>query len=534
MNNDVNNEKNFDKPKTEKKFIQISPESIELIADSAGYTNLPGILSKSLAEDTSYRLRELIQSCSQILRHSKRSKLTKDDVNLALHWSDVPQVHGPNTTLEDFTYLPELDIYSSVDRVVDLTQEYPTDTDVEVYSPMKLTIQYLSLDPEDKLKTEVYFQYFEKISQSLLSTSDCVVEVALANLLENSRLQPLLPTFSGFLRNLVAFSGENSHVVKRIPKIFNALMNNSHLHIGSEYKCFLQLVQDLILNYGGAKLDESIFHLISSTLHILAKLSIDCSIHDVINNLSRIIADVDGHISVQCRALMALRCLSSKHLDTATSEHWNALLYKFYEVPQTEKNVLYLEAALISAIIDVLRCKMRLLDQITDTDDLVAEQMWNEGSEIYRVTSDILGSSVHRIGHFSPSLCRQVQRGRSEKVGDSCNELYWTLKTLHKPLPQSKWRYNLYDKPHLPAMPIDLMDVFDYSERNHLRMANITFRVRNWKQRPMHLLKKKVPQCPSASFSNFALLANSKFKCISKCYLINSTLLFNCPVDLIL
>ncbi len=61
MNNDVNNEKNSDKPGSEKKFIQISPESIQLIADSAGYPNVPSILSKSLAEDTSYRLRELIQ-----------------------------------------------------------------------------------------------------------------------------------------------------------------------------------------------------------------------------------------------------------------------------------------------------------------------------------------------------------------------------------------------------------------------------------------------------------------------------------------
>ena len=74
-------------------------------------------------------------------------------------------------------YISELDIYSPLDRPVDLTQEYPMDTDVEVYSPMKLTIQYLSLDAEDKIKTEIYFQYFEKISQSLLSTSECVVEV---------------------------------------------------------------------------------------------------------------------------------------------------------------------------------------------------------------------------------------------------------------------------------------------------------------------------------------------------------------------
>jgi hypothetical protein len=58
--------------------------------------------------------------------------------------------------------------------------------------------------------------------------------VALANLLENPKLQPLLPTFSGFLRNLVGFSDENSHVIRRIPRIFNALLNNPHFHIGSE------------------------------------------------------------------------------------------------------------------------------------------------------------------------------------------------------------------------------------------------------------------------------------------------------------
>lgn len=61
MNNDVNSDKNSEKPKPERKFIQISPESIELIADSAGFSNLPSVLSVNLAEDTSYRLRELIQ-----------------------------------------------------------------------------------------------------------------------------------------------------------------------------------------------------------------------------------------------------------------------------------------------------------------------------------------------------------------------------------------------------------------------------------------------------------------------------------------
>lgn len=58
--------------------------------------------------------------------------------------------------------------------------------------------------------------------------------MALTNLQENPKLQPLLPTFSIFLKNLVGFSDENFHVVKRIPRIFNALLRNPNLHVESE------------------------------------------------------------------------------------------------------------------------------------------------------------------------------------------------------------------------------------------------------------------------------------------------------------
>jgi hypothetical protein len=177
---------------------------------------------------------------------------------------------------------------------------------------------------------------------------------------------------------------------------------------------------------------------------------------------------------------------------------------------------------------------MRQLDETSDKSSLVAEQMWIKGSEIYNLTSELMGSSVLRIGYFPFSLCQQLQRDRVEKVGDSCNELYWTLKTLHKPLPQSKWKYNLIGKSHEPTVPIDLFDVFDYSDRNPLRTANINFRVRNWKQRPVQLLKKKVSPCVNRSSSNFAILSNSKFKCFSKCFLGNSVLCLYNPVDLIL
>lgn len=61
MSYEVRNEKSQDASKVEAKFVQFSTDSIELIADSAGHPNLSKLIAKNLAEDTSYRIRELIQ-----------------------------------------------------------------------------------------------------------------------------------------------------------------------------------------------------------------------------------------------------------------------------------------------------------------------------------------------------------------------------------------------------------------------------------------------------------------------------------------
>ena len=146
-----------------------------------------------------------------------------------------------------------------------------------------------------------------------------------------------------------------------------------------------------------------------------------------------------------------------------------------------------------------------------------------------------MGSSVLRIGHFSSSLCQQFQRDRAQKAGDSCNEFYWTLKRRHKPFPMSKWRYNLNGIiPHEPSVPVHPFDVFDYSDRKPLRMANIHIRVRNWKQKSVHSLKRKVLPCVKKTPPAFASLANSKLKIVSKRFIANSILCFYNPVDLIL
>ena len=63
----------------ERRFIQVSQASVELIADSAGYSDISKAVLSSLAEDSSYRVRELIQVTFKYFKnlffHVKSTKL---------------------------------------------------------------------------------------------------------------------------------------------------------------------------------------------------------------------------------------------------------------------------------------------------------------------------------------------------------------------------------------------------------------------------------------------------------------------------
>lgn len=189
-------------------------------------------------------------------------------------------------------------------------------------------------------------------------------------------------------------------------------------------------------------------------------------------------------------------------------------------------------------MVDVLRWKMRCLVNNHDNVNEESDQLWDEGSEIYRVTSGLLGPSVLRISEFPISLRQHVQRDRMNDVSDKNNELYWTIKSRRKPSPKSKWQYNLQGTSNKTSAksnkPLDLKEVFDYSEQNSCRTSEIVFRVRNWRQRSSSSLKKKRLDSLDKSASKFAIMSNSKFKKTSKCFLVSSVLQFNDPLAMIL
>uniref|UniRef100_A0A146M2U4 Transcription initiation factor TFIID subunit 6 n=2 Tax=Lygus hesperus TaxID=30085 RepID=A0A146M2U4_LYGHE len=69
-------------------------ESVKVVAESIGISNLTDDAAKVLADDISYRLRLIIQDATKFMHHSKRQKLTCDDVDHALKVKNIEPLYG--------------------------------------------------------------------------------------------------------------------------------------------------------------------------------------------------------------------------------------------------------------------------------------------------------------------------------------------------------------------------------------------------------------------------------------------------------
>ncbi|NWV22279.1 TAF6L factor, partial [Origma solitaria] len=92
------------------------------MAESAG-VELSDDVAALLAEDVCYRLREATQNSSQFLKHTRRRRLTVEDFNRALRWSNVEAVcgFGSQDSLP-FRALREGDLFFPEDREVNLVE----------------------------------------------------------------------------------------------------------------------------------------------------------------------------------------------------------------------------------------------------------------------------------------------------------------------------------------------------------------------------------------------------------------------------
>jgi transcription initiation factor TFIID subunit 6 len=73
---------------------QLSQESIKVIAESIGVSNLSDLASKEIADDISYKLKQIVQDGMKFMHHAKRTRLCLSDVDSSLKIRNIEPQYG--------------------------------------------------------------------------------------------------------------------------------------------------------------------------------------------------------------------------------------------------------------------------------------------------------------------------------------------------------------------------------------------------------------------------------------------------------
>ncbi|KAF6716787.1 TAF6-like RNA polymerase II p300/CBP-associated factor-associated factor 65 kDa subunit 6L [Oryzias melastigma] len=191
----------------ERRFAQVSRESVTLMAESAG-VELGEEIAAVLAEDVCYRLREAAQSSSQFMKHAKRKKLTVEDFNRALRWSNVEAIcgYGAQDTLP-FRSVKEGELFFVEDREINLI-ELALATNIPkgcAETMVRVNVAYLDGKGNMELQGAVpaavqslsddLLKYYQQITRAILGDDPHLMKVSSCCARSNSKIAALLPYF---------------------------------------------------------------------------------------------------------------------------------------------------------------------------------------------------------------------------------------------------------------------------------------------------------------------------------------------------
>ncbi|KAK6149369.1 hypothetical protein DH2020_016894 [Rehmannia glutinosa] len=251
----------------------VPKETIDVIAQSVGITNLSPDVLPALAADVEYRVREIMQEAIKCMRHSRRTTLTTDDVDSALNLRNVEPIYGfasgdpmrfkRAAGHKDLFYIEEKDV--EFKEVIEAPlPKAPLDTAVVAHwlaiegvqpaipeNPPPEALQMLSLPPDNR-KTEVKEDglpvdiklpikhvlsrelqlYFEKITELTVSRSESpLFKEALVSLATDSGIHPLVPYFTFFVADEVSRNLNNFSLLFALMRLVWSLLRNPHIHI---------------------------------------------------------------------------------------------------------------------------------------------------------------------------------------------------------------------------------------------------------------------------------------------------------------
>uniref|UniRef100_A0A7N0TUB3 TATA box binding protein associated factor (TAF) histone-like fold domain-containing protein n=1 Tax=Kalanchoe fedtschenkoi TaxID=63787 RepID=A0A7N0TUB3_KALFE len=247
----------------------VPKETIEVIAQSIGVSNLSPDVAFALAPDVEYRMREIMQEAVKCMRHSRRTTLTTDDVHAALTLKNVEPLYGfaSGDPLRFKRAIGHKDLFYIDDKEVDFQEvieaplpKAPLDTAVACHwlaiegvqpaIPENAPLQVIAAPAEGKksqkrdglpvdikmpvkhvLSRELQL-YFDKITELALTKPDSVLfKEALVSLSTDSGLHPLVPYFTCFIAEEVARGLTEFPHLFALMRVVWSLLQNPHIHI---------------------------------------------------------------------------------------------------------------------------------------------------------------------------------------------------------------------------------------------------------------------------------------------------------------
>ncbi|GFP87510.1 transcription initiation factor TFIID subunit 6 [Phtheirospermum japonicum] len=293
----------------------VPKETIEVIAQSVGITNLSPDVLPALAADVEYRVREIMQEAIKCMRHSRRTTLTTEDVDSALGLRNVEPIYGfasgdpmrfkRAAGHKDLFYIEEKDV--EFKEVIEAPlPRAPLDTAVVAHwlaiegvqpaipeNPPPEALQMLSL-PADNKKTEAKEDrvpidlklpikhvlsrelqlYFEKITELTLTRSESpLFKEALVSLATDSGIHPLVPYFTFFVADEVARNLSNFSSLFALMRLVRSLLRNPHIHIEPYlHQLMPSVLTCLVVKRIGHKFSDNHWDLRNFTANLVASI----------------------------------------------------------------------------------------------------------------------------------------------------------------------------------------------------------------------------------------------------------------------
>uniref|UniRef100_A0A1B6M5F7 TATA box binding protein associated factor (TAF) histone-like fold domain-containing protein n=1 Tax=Graphocephala atropunctata TaxID=36148 RepID=A0A1B6M5F7_9HEMI len=345
------------------KYFIISPDSIISMADTVGISGMSDEVCSALAEDATYKLREIINNCSVLLHNNKRRKLLTEDVIRVLDTSNAPPVYGHSVAHGvDFTYIPAAEVFVESDLEIDIVamsslvtsftrqgdeyvkgiwlppdslettvpkdiKEEPSTSGAEAASPSSSAASSASAAPPTTQPTlpkppPHFINYYLQLARVVIGGSEPHLRVALTDLRTNSKIRPLVPYFL----NLVALSvnklQRNGRLTDALLRTVEALVDNPYVDPSSQL-AVNRAVNALLIVAIEPKVAKNSDDLLlrKRAAYLLAKVLVCWSIElkqqmDIVRQLLQLL--LEGSISLKSHygAVVCLTALGQRTLDS--------------------------------------------------------------------------------------------------------------------------------------------------------------------------------------------------------------------------